>query len=93
MIDRQDPLRASWANSESLSSFENFKMEKMKEVSKEQAYIPSDEELKKMYESAKSEVLEQSQHKIKRSITVNSLIIGIALVLFVVHWYLLKANS
>ena len=92
LIDRQDPLSA-WGNSETYSSFENFKLEKMKEVTKDQAYIPSDEELRTMYETAKEEKLVKAKHRVSRSLTVNSIVLGVAIVLFFVHWRMLKRHG
>lgn len=92
MIDRQDPLSATY-NGELYSSFENFKLEKMKDVSSDQAYIPSDEELLKMYETAKAEKLAQTHHRIKSSLTVNSLILGVAIVLFIIHFRMVRNSK
>ena len=89
LIDKSDPLMASYSKTE-LSSFENFKMDKMSAVQKDQAYIPTDIELKEMYESAKENEVNKVLHRSNRSILVNSVIGIIALVLFGGHWILLK---
>ena len=91
LIDKQDPLHA-WGNNELYSSFENYKLEKMKDVSKEQAYIPTDEELRAMFETARSEKIQQAEHRIQRSILVNSLVMAIAVILFGIHLWLLKSK-
>ena len=90
IIDRQDPLHASWTKSDMYSSFERYKLETLKSVTKDQVYVPSDAELRSMYEQAKNDMLAETNHRIRRSLTVSSLIMGIAVVLFVVHWRLNK---
>lgn len=90
-IDKSDPIHSAW-QSDNLSSFENFKMETMKGISADQAYIPSDEEIMKMYESAKQDKLEKAEHRINRDLTVNRLILIIALVLFIIHWMIIRKS-
>lgn len=88
-IDRNDPLHSGW-QADNLSSFENFKMQTMKGISEDQAYIPNDEELMKMYVSAKQDKLESAEHRINRDLTVNRLILVIAVVLFIIHWIIMR---
>jgi hypothetical protein len=88
-IDKNDPMHSGW-QSDNLSSFENFKMQTMKGISDNQAYIPDDEELMKMYESAKQDKLETAEHRINRNLTVNRLILVIAVVLFIIHWIMMR---
>lgn len=57
IIDQQNPLYSNWTE-EKLTSFENFKMNSMKSVSKDQAYIPDEQTLLKMYESAREEKIQ-----------------------------------
>jgi hypothetical protein len=51
-IDRSAPLYASW-DQQDLSSFEKYKLEVLKTTTEESAYIPTDEEIRGMYDSAK----------------------------------------
>ncbi|MEN8137093.1 MAG: hypothetical protein ABFR62_01535 [Bacteroidota bacterium] len=89
LIDRNDPIHA-WRNDQKLASFENFKMDALKSTLKDQAYIPDDATLHKMYESAREDKIMSVEHHVKRSIIVNSLIITIAVILFVSHWVLIR---
>jgi hypothetical protein len=88
-IDKGDPMHSGW-QSDNLSSFENFKLETMKGISEDQAYVPNDDEIMKMYESAKEDKLEKAKHRINRDLTVNRLILIIAVVLFIVHWFIMR---
>lgn len=93
LIDKQNPMHASWNKSDTYSSFERYKLESMKTVTKDQVYVPSDEELRSMYEEAKANMLAETNHRITRSLTVSSLVMGIAIVLFLLHWRLNKKMS
>ncbi len=89
IIDRTDPLY-SGRYEVSLSSFENFKLDVLKSTQKEQAYIPDDGTILKMYESAKTDKINSVEHQSYRTIVVSSLIIAICLILFGLHWWLMK---
>jgi len=89
IIDKSDPLMASYSQTE-LSSFEVYKMDKMSKIQKDQAYIPSDKELKEMYESAKDNQINKVLHRAKRNILVNSVVGIMAILLFTGHWMLLR---
>ena len=75
------------------SSFENYKMEKMKDIDKDQAYIPNDEELRNMYQSGKERDKENNIHRANKSMLVNGIILGIAIILFGSHWRLMRRFS
>jgi hypothetical protein len=89
IIDRNDPLYAGRSDI-NLASFENFKMEVLKTTQKDQAYIPNEETLHKMYEEAKADKIKRVEHNTYRDIVVSSFIIVIALILFGTHWWLMK---
>jgi hypothetical protein len=89
VIDRSDPIHTRSSDTK-LASFENFKMDALKATQKDQAYIPDDETLMKMYESAKQDKIDTVLHYSHRSIVVNSIISGLALILFGFHWWLMK---
>jgi len=89
LIDRQEPLYARYS-SEDLSSFEKYKMDVLKSTQKEAVYIPTDEAVRSMYEAAKQERIKQVLHESNRTLIVSNVIIGICLILFVFHWWLLK---
>jgi uncharacterized membrane protein len=89
LIDAKDPLHAGHYELQ-LTSFENFKMDALKSTQKDQAYIPDDETMHKMYDSAKADKIMSVQHYTNRSIVVNSLIIGISIILFASHWWLMR---
>jgi len=92
-IDKSNPLAVTiYSNTEqaSLASFENFKMDVLKSIQKDQAYIPDDQTIHKMFEEAKSAKIKTVEHRTHRDIIVSSLIMVIALILFGSHWWLLK---
>ncbi len=89
VIDRSDPLYAGW-NKESFNSFEQFKLDVLKSVSKDQVYIPTDDELRKMFEDAKQEKINSVMHQTKRSMIVDGIIISICLVLAVSHGWIIR---
>ncbi|MCD4737611.1 MAG: hypothetical protein K8R53_16340 [Bacteroidales bacterium] len=87
MIDISDPLHAErdYQKSPSLASFENYKMDILTSE-KEVSFVPDDETLKAMYESAKDEKIRSVKHRTIRTIYVNGFLIIICLVLFITHW-------
>ena len=89
IIDRNDPLYSGRSDT-NLASFENFKMDVLKSTQKDQAYIPDEETLLKMYEEAKIDKIKRVEHNTYRAIVVSSFIIVIALILFGTHWWLMK---
>jgi hypothetical protein len=88
VIDLSDPLHAErdFTKSPSLASFENYKMDLLTSSEKELAYVPDDETLKAMYESAKEDKIQGITHRAFRDIMVNGLLIVICVVLFIFHW-------
>ena len=95
IMDLGDPMHAGSmfiaANSPSLASFENYKMDVLKSTSKEgdatrQEYIPDDATLKKMFEAAKEDRISNARHMSMRTIYVCSIIILISIGLFAIHW-------
>lgn len=89
MIDKSNPLYARRYEM-NLASFENFKMDALKSTQKDQAFIPDDQTLLKMYESAKADKINLVKHQTHRTIIVSSLIIVISIVLFGFHWWLMR---
>ena len=89
IIDRNDPLYTGRSDI-SLASFENFKMDILRSTQKDQVYIPDEETLRKMYEEAKEDKIKRVNHYTYRDIVVSSLVIIIALILFLTHWRLMK---
>ena len=92
-IDKSDPLAVtiySNSNQASLASYGNFKMDILKSTQKDQAYIPDDQTLHKMYDEAKSAKIKMVEHRANRDITVSAIIMVIALILFGSHIWLIK---
>ena len=89
IIDRSDPF-TSGSSRVDLSSFENYKMEVMKSIKKDQAYIPDDQAIKQMYEAAKDQKINKTLHRTKRDIIVNGLLIVFCIILFFTHWWMIK---
>ena len=90
--DYLNPLYAGRTNI-SLSSFEYFKVDLLKTTTKEQFYIPNDAEIMNMYETAKNQQLLSVNHRIFRSLIVNSIVIILSIVLFFSHWRLMKKHE
>lgn len=88
VMDLSDPLHAErdYSKSPSLASFENYKMDLLTSSEKELSYVPDDETLKAMYESAKDDKIRGVNHRAFRDIMVNGLLIVICVVLFIFHW-------
>jgi len=92
-IDKSDPLAVtiySNSNQASLASFENFKMDILKSTQKDQAYIPDNKTIQKMYDEAKSAKIKMVEHRANRDITVSAIIMVIALILLASHFWLIK---
>jgi hypothetical protein len=88
IIDLGDPLHAErdFSKSPSLASFENYKMDLLTSSEKELSFVPDDETLKAMYESAKDDKLQGVKHRAIRNIMVNGLLIVICIIIFWTHW-------
>ena len=89
IIDRGDPLHVggfSRSGTPSLASFENYKMDVLKSPEKESAYVPDDQTLRGMYEASKADKIQSVQHRTRRSIIVDSILIALCAVLFSTHW-------
>ena len=89
IIDRGDPIYSGYSKVD-LSSFQNYKMEIMKSVDKEQAYIPDDQTIKEMYEAAKDDKINKVLHNSKSNIIVTSMLILFCIILFFTHWRMIK---
>lgn len=93
IIDLGDPLHSgfSFREAPSLASFENYKLDVMRSYPKgteagKESYVPTDEELKVMYEAARNDKIQSSNHESNKSILINSFLIVICVVLFFAHW-------
>ena len=89
IINRSDPLLSGYSKTD-LSSFENYKMEVLRSIEKDQAYIPDDATIKQMYESAKDEKIRKVLHESLNSIVVTSILIVICIILFITHWWMIR---
>ncbi len=95
-IDKSDPLSVeiySNKNQASLASFENFKMDILKSTQKDQAYIPDDKTIQKMYDEAKAAKIKVVEHRANSGITVSAIIMIIAIILFGSHIWLMKRTK
>ena len=61
LIDRNDPLYASYSKVD-LSSFEKYKMDVLKSTRKDDAFIPTDEQIRDMFDAAKTDRVNKVQH-------------------------------
>lgn len=85
-LNMSEPLYAGYNDRMHLSSFENYKVEAMKEISQDAAYIPDDATLRDMYESARNDTIARAMHHERRDLTVSSIILVLSIVLFTIHW-------
>ncbi len=88
-LDKNDPLHA-WRTEINLSSFENFKMDVLRSTQKDQAYIPDDTTILKMFNDAKSNKINNVIHRSNNTIIVSAIIIVITIILFLTHWLLIR---
>lgn len=100
MIDLKDPLHAGWSQpgSPSLASFDNYKMDVLKSLPKNEgssvAYMPSDQTLLSMYNAAKTDKIQTVEHQANRSLFIGGLLTFICMVLFITHWkWMQKENT
>ena len=94
IIDLNDPLRSGYDAALNLSSFENYKVDAMKDITKDAAFVPDDDTLHKMYVSARDDLMARRTHMITRNITVSSIVLVISIVLFIIHWkWMIRSES
>lgn len=89
VLDLQDPLHAGFnpMNAPSLASYNNYKMDILRSSEKSVAnFAPDDATIHEMYDAARNDKIQSVKHNAFRSITVNSVLIVLCLVLFIVHW-------
>jgi ABC-type transport system involved in multi-copper enzyme maturation permease subunit len=89
LIDRNAPLYAGY-NQEDLSSFEKYKLEVLRSTKKDDAYIPTDETIREMFEAARQERINKAMHRTFRDLMVSSVVIAICFILFGFHWWLFR---
>ena len=89
VIDRGNPIYAGWSQID-LSSFDKYKMDVLKATSKEAAYIPTDEDILRMYEAAKQDHINKVMHRTYRDIIVSTITIVVSILLFGSHWWLMR---
>lgn len=92
ILDRNEPLLSGYSKYD-LSSFENFKMDKLGSFKENQTYMPTDQELRTAYEAAKEEKINKVLHNSLNAIVVSSIIILICLILFFSHWWMMRKYS
>ena len=92
ILDRSEPLLSGYSRLD-LSSFENFKMDKLGSFKENQTYMPSDQELRTAFEAAKDEKIRKVLHNSLNAIVVSSIIIAICLILFFSHWWMMRKYS
>lgn len=97
VIDRSEPLHAGWSQpgTPSLASFENYKMDILtanaKNGDKQSSnFVPDDKTLRLMYEAAKNDKIQKNLHNSNKDLLVSSIMIIIAISIFLTHWLWMK---
>ncbi|MBU0519204.1 hypothetical protein KJ564_09745 [bacterium] len=84
-----DPIKSrslyNREKSPSLASFENYKMD-LTLALKEGQQLPDDPTLERMFEAAKTDIMQSVQFQARRDISVDIIIILVAILLFFTHW-------
>ncbi|MFV2045275.1 MAG: hypothetical protein ACC700_18835, partial [Anaerolineales bacterium] len=96
IIDSGNPLHVedfSRRGSPSLASFENYKMDVLKSAETASDYVPDHQTLSAMYEAAKADKIQSVQHRTRRSIIVDSIVIALCIVFFSTHWMWMRRLS
>ncbi|MEN8248735.1 MAG: hypothetical protein ABFS32_07365 [Bacteroidota bacterium] len=89
LIDRTDPIHSGRYNVD-ISSFDKYKMDILKTTTKDATYIPTDEEIRGMYEAARADKTNITMHRTFKIMMVNGIVLFIAIILFGSHWWLMK---
>jgi hypothetical protein len=98
VFDIQDPIHSGFnpQGSPSLASYENYKMDILKNLPKTDAtnLVPEEQTLRAMYEAARNDKIVAVRSQATRNLTINSVLIAICLILFVTHWrWIRKMNK
>jgi hypothetical protein len=98
LFDLQDPLHSGWGGSPNLASYENYKMEILRSSPKgegttQSSYVPDENTMKAMYESAKADKIQSVKHNAYKSITISIILIVICSILFATHWQWMRKMS
>lgn len=98
--DLSDPMHAGFTQPgiPSLASYDNYKMDVLKNgqpdgSSKGTAFVPDENALKAMYVAARTDKVQKVKHDSYQSITINVIMISIAVTLFVTHWKWMRSKS
>jgi hypothetical protein len=89
LIDLGDPMNAyrNWrGDAPSLASFDNYKVDIIKATDPEHGLDLDDTTLRSMFDAAKNDAISKVKHNATRSLIVNSLVVVVALLLFLIHW-------
>lgn len=98
MLDKSDPLHYGWTSPEapSLASYENYKMDVLKsgknsnDATRAQSYVPDENTIRKMYDSAKQDKIDSALHDINKTTIVSSLVLILSIAIFLTHWFWMK---
>ena len=96
LMDLTDPINAHKTYGRdvpSLASYENYKIDIIKSLDKEQSAELTDATLMSMYDAAKKDTVSKVKHDAYRSVIVNGLIILVCIVLFMTHWIWMRKLS
>jgi len=87
VMDLSDPLYAATNyNKASIASYENYKMDMLKEQGDKENWVPDEVTLKGMYQAEKDDRVRRVRHDSMRNLYIHGTLIIICIVLFITHW-------
>ena len=97
LFDLSDPLHAGWYQGPNLASFETYKMDSLRSPSQGDGqstpgYVPDDETLRTMYETAKADRIQRVGFQSRRTLTTQGLLVIVCVTLFVGHWVWIRSR-
>jgi hypothetical protein len=98
LLDKSDPMHArerTMSGGQNLTTFEVYKMDKLKSTqmvadSMHMQKMADDAMLHSMYQAERDDLIASVNHRTTRDAIVNSLLLMIAVLLFVFHWRWLR---
>lgn len=98
ILDKSDPMHArerTMSGGQSLTTFEVYKMDKLKstQMAADSMHMQNrmdDAMLRSMYQAERDDLIASVNHRTTRDAIVNSIVLVIAVLLFIFHWRWLR---